>query len=186
MLVFKQLFTFFKACCSIVIILIIIMLNVFFGYAGSGSGLWSGQSGSGQIQSIENLKRLYYIRWGGNKWPRRPHWVGTIVQRLVATVWRFAWWFFCWRGSWTACPSAVGGDGGDGHHYWWWCGLSQRIWVIFLQGEKFIGEWKFARLLALNFHSRMNAECCGDKLRVSRDRSTILHYSAIEIHGTEE
>ncbi len=40
----------------------------FFHYAGSGSG----QSGSGQIQNIENLKRLYSVRWGGNKWPRRP------------------------------------------------------------------------------------------------------------------
>ncbi len=40
----------------------------FFGYAGSGSG----QSGSGQIQNIESLKRLYSVCWGGNKWPRRP------------------------------------------------------------------------------------------------------------------
>jgi hypothetical protein len=37
-----------------------------FGYAGSGSG----QSGSGQIQNIESLKRLYSVHWGGNKWPR--------------------------------------------------------------------------------------------------------------------
>jgi hypothetical protein len=42
-------------------------MNVFFGYAGSGSG----QSGSGQIQNIESLKGLYSVRWGGNKWPRR-------------------------------------------------------------------------------------------------------------------
>ncbi len=40
----------------------------FFSYAGSGSG----QSGSGQIQNIESLKRLYSVCWGGNKWPRRP------------------------------------------------------------------------------------------------------------------
>jgi hypothetical protein len=38
-------------------------LSHFFGYAGSGSG---------QIQNIESLKRLYSVRWGGNKWPRRP------------------------------------------------------------------------------------------------------------------
>ena len=35
-----------------------------------GSG--SGQSRSGQIQNIESLKRLYSVRWGGNKWSRRP------------------------------------------------------------------------------------------------------------------
>ncbi len=40
----------------------------FFGYAGSGSG----QSGSGQMQNIESLKRLYSVCWGWNKWPRRP------------------------------------------------------------------------------------------------------------------
>ncbi len=38
-----------------------------FCYAGSGSG----QSGSGQIQNIESLKRLYSVCWGGNKWTRR-------------------------------------------------------------------------------------------------------------------
>ncbi len=27
---------------------------------------------SGQIQNIESLKRLYSVRWGGNKWPRGP------------------------------------------------------------------------------------------------------------------
>ncbi len=27
---------------------------------------------SGQIQNIESLKSLYSVRWGGNKWPRRP------------------------------------------------------------------------------------------------------------------
>ncbi len=43
-------------------------LDSFFGYAGSGSG----QSGYGQIQNIESLKRLYSVCWGGNKWPRRP------------------------------------------------------------------------------------------------------------------
>ncbi len=32
-----------------------------------------------------------------------------------------------------------------------WVILDFRIWVIFLQGEKFWGEQKFARLLALNF-----------------------------------
>ena len=61
----------------------------------------------------------------------------TTVRRLAATVWRFGtWWFFCWRGSWTACRSALGGDGVDGHHYWWPCGLSRRIWVIFLQKRR--------------------------------------------------
>ncbi len=42
-------------------------VKFFFGYADSGSGY----SGSGQIQNIESLKRLYSVRWGGNKWPRR-------------------------------------------------------------------------------------------------------------------
>jgi hypothetical protein len=27
---------------------------------------------SGQILNIESLKRLYSVRWGENKWPRRP------------------------------------------------------------------------------------------------------------------
>ncbi len=27
---------------------------------------------SGQIQNIESLKRLYSVRWVGDKWPRRP------------------------------------------------------------------------------------------------------------------
>ncbi len=57
----------------------------------------------------------------------------TTVQRLVATVWRFGvWWFFRWRGSWTACRSAYcfvfGGDVVDGRHYWWPYGLFQDFW----------------------------------------------------------
>ncbi len=38
-------------------------MSLLFGYAASGSG---------QIQNIESLKRLYSVHWGGNKWPRRP------------------------------------------------------------------------------------------------------------------
>ncbi len=84
------------------------------------------------------------------------HWGWTTVWRLVATVWRLAWWFFCWRGSWTAWRSALGGDGVDGHHYWWPCELFQRIWVIFLQKkEKNLGEQKFARLSVSNFRSSL-------------------------------
>ena len=51
-------------------------MTVFFGYAGSGSG----QSGSGQIQNIESLKRLYSVCWGGNKWPSRPLGVNYSVE----------------------------------------------------------------------------------------------------------
>jgi hypothetical protein len=58
----------------------------FLVYAGSGSGqsvliidilfrYWSGQ-----IQNIESLKRLYSVRWGGNKWPRRPLGVNYSVE----------------------------------------------------------------------------------------------------------
>ncbi len=61
----------------------------FFGYAGSGSG----QSGSGQIQNIESLKRLYSVRWGGNKWPRRP--LGGGLQ---------------WGGLWPLCEGLLGGS----------------------------------------------------------------------------
>jgi hypothetical protein len=61
----------------------------FFGYAGSGSG----QSRSGQIQNIESLKRLYSVRWGGNKWPRRP--LGGELQ--------------C-RGLWRLCEGLLGGS----------------------------------------------------------------------------
>ena len=35
---------------------------------------------SGQIQNIESLKRLYSVRWGGNKWPRRPLGVNYSVE----------------------------------------------------------------------------------------------------------
>jgi len=69
-----------------------------------------------QIQNIESLKRLYSVRWGGNKCPRRPLGVNYSVE--ACSHW-LAWWFFCWRGSWTAWRSALGGDGVDGHHYWW-------------------------------------------------------------------
>jgi hypothetical protein len=95
---------------------------------------------------------MYSVCWGGNKWPRRP--LG--VNYSAEAVWRFAWWFFCWRGSWTACQSALGGDGVNGHHYWWPCGLS---WILgfggFFSKEKNLGEQKFARLLASNFRSRV-------------------------------
>ncbi len=37
--------------------------QIFFVYAGSGSG---------QTQNIESQIWLYSVRWGGNKWPRRP------------------------------------------------------------------------------------------------------------------
>ena len=33
-----------------------------------------------QIQNIESLKRLYSVRWGGNKWPRRPLGVNYSVE----------------------------------------------------------------------------------------------------------
>ncbi len=109
-------------------------VNVFFFWFMRALDLDS-QYWSGQIQNIESLKRLYSVRWGGNKWPWRPLGVN-YGKRLAATVWKLAWWFFCWRGSWTAWQSALGGDGVDGHHYWWLCGLSQRIWVIFLQKRR--------------------------------------------------
>jgi len=39
-----------------------------------------------QIQNIESLKRLYSVRWGGNKCPRRP--LGVNYRwRLAATGW---------------------------------------------------------------------------------------------------
>ncbi len=90
-------------------------LNVFFGYAGSDCTMSAGV----EISGLEG-------HWGG--W--------TTVRRLAATVWRLARWFFCWRGSWTAWLSALGGDGVDDHLYWWPCGLSQRIWVNFLQKRR--------------------------------------------------
>ncbi len=37
--------------------------NIFFVYAGSGSG---------QTQNIVSQICLYSVSWGGNKWPRRP------------------------------------------------------------------------------------------------------------------
>ncbi len=80
------------------------------------------------------------------------------MWRLAATVWRFGtWWFFCWRGSWTACRSALCGNGVDGHHYWLPCGLSQILGFggfFSKQKEKNLGEQKFACLLASNFRGR--------------------------------
>jgi len=43
----------------------------FLVYAGSGSG---------PIQNKESLKRLYSVRWGGNKCPRRPLGVNYSVE----------------------------------------------------------------------------------------------------------
>ncbi len=41
---------------------------------------------SGQIQNIESLKRLYSVRWGGNKWPRRPLGVNYSMEAWVHCV----------------------------------------------------------------------------------------------------
>jgi hypothetical protein len=114
-------------------------------------------AGSIQSQNIESQIWLYSVRWGENKWPVRPLGGWTTVQRLAVTVWRFGtWWFFSWRGSWTACWSAWGGDGVDGHHYWWPCVLSRISgFGEFFSNEKNFGEQKFARLSALNFCGRI-------------------------------
>jgi len=47
-------------------------------------------------------------------------WIGQPVLIWTTDLWsgQLAWWFFCWRGSWTAWRSPLGGDGVDGHHYW--------------------------------------------------------------------
>ncbi len=60
----------------------------------------------------ESLIRLYSICscWSGGR---------TTVQSPGATVWRSGvWWFFCWRGSWTACHSAFWFV--TWWFYWWW------------------------------------------------------------------
>ncbi len=108
---------------------------------------------SGQIQNIESLKRLYSVCWVEIS-GLEGHWGWTTVWRLAAT-----WWFFCWRGSWKAWPSALGGDGVDGHHYWWPCGLSRRIWVIFLQKRRKILGSTNSLLSVSNFRGRVTAKC---------------------------
>ncbi len=121
----------------------------FLVYAGSGSGqsvlIWTDPEHRESKETV--LCPLCGVEISGLE----GHWGWTTVWRLAATVWRLAWWFFCWRGSWTAWRSALGGDGVDGHHYWWPCGLSQRIWVIFLQKRRKILGSKNLRLSALNF-----------------------------------
>ena len=129
-----------------------IQMTVFFWF------MWvldlDSQYWSGQIQNIESLKRLYSVRWGGNKWPRRPLGVNYSVEAcghcvkvgLVVLLLKRE------LDSLTECLR------------WWWSGWPPllvtmwvipdfRIWVIFLQGEKFWGEQKFARLSVSNFCS---------------------------------
>ena len=111
---------------------------------------------SGQIQNIESLKRLYSVRWGGNKWPRRPLGVNYSVE---------------------ACSHYVKVDLGvlllkreldslTESLRWWWSGwppLLVTMWVIpedlgnfSPKKEKNLGEQKFARLSVSNF--------CGPKI----------------------
>jgi len=110
---------------------------------------------SGQNQNIESLKRLYSVRWGGNKWHRRPlgvnysaeacsHCVkvGLVVLLLKREL-----------DSLTECLR------------WWWSGwpsLLVTMWVIpedlgnFSQKkEKNLGEQKFARLSVSNLRGRV-------------------------------
>jgi hypothetical protein len=106
---------------------------------------------SGQIQNIESLKRLYSVRWGGNKWPKRllgvnysveacSHCVkvGLVVLLLKRELDRL-----------TECLR------------WWWSGwppLLVSMWVIpedlgsfFPQKRRKILGSKNSRLSALNF-----------------------------------
>ncbi len=145
---FWHLATFTSALCTFWHIWAVQKHVFFLVYAGSGSGqsvmIWTDPehrdctlSAGVEISGLEG------------------HWGSTTVWRLAATVWRLAWLFFCWRGSWTAWRSALGGDGVDGHHYWWPCGLSRRIWIIFLQKRRKILGSKNSRLSGSNFRSRV-------------------------------
>jgi hypothetical protein len=103
-------------------------------------------SGSVQIQNIESLKRLYSVRWGGNKCPRRPLGVNYSVEAcshcvkvgLVVLLLKRE------LDSLTECLR------------WWWSGwapllVTTWVWVNFLQKRRKILGSKNSRLSASNF-----------------------------------
>ncbi len=119
------------------------LLSMFFFWFKRVLDLYS-QYWSGQIQNIESLKRLYSVRWGGNKWPRRPLGVNYSVEAyghcvkvgLVVLLLKRE------LDSLTECLR------------WWWSGwppLRVTMWVIpedlgnfSPKKEKNYGEQKFA------------------------------------------
>ncbi len=87
-------------------------LKCFFVYCGSEAlGI--------SACNVESRVRLYSIHsWWLEK---------TTVWRPGATVWRSgAWWFFCWRGNWTACCSSfwfvTWWSFAWWFFWWWWSG----------------------------------------------------------------
>ncbi len=68
----------------------------------------------------------------------------------------------CWGGNkWPIRPLGVNYSVEvDGRHYWWPCGLSWRIWVIFLQKRRKIVGSKNSCLLVSNFCGRVWVICC--------------------------